>query len=145
MTFIGNSFAKKFFQIFCIQPVKKNFHFLFFFLITHQVVYNFADFFAYLKWNGQGLLKKLCLIIFWKYFANIITMYIKTQNFANSQLYLQFLKVKLSNDVSFVIFGHQTWDLEREGAKITPPPVGTALSRKISHVFLLRNRVSLET
>ena len=77
MTFIGNSFAKKFFQIICIQPVKKNFHFLFFFLITHQVVYNFADFFAYLKWNGQGLLKKLCLIIFWKDFANIITMYIK--------------------------------------------------------------------
>jgi len=57
---------------------------------------------------------------FCKYYYNVY----KTQNFANSQLYLQFLKVKLSNDVSFVIFGHQTWDLEREGAKITPPPWG---------------------
>ena len=27
---------------------------------------------------------------------------------------------KLSNDVSFVIFGHQTWDLE--GGQIDPPP-----------------------
>ena len=28
---------------------------------------------------------------------------------------------ELSNDVSFVIFGHQTWDLE-EWVKLTPPP-----------------------
>ena len=28
---------------------------------------------------------------------------------------------ELSNDVSFVIFGHQTWDLEG-GVKLTPPP-----------------------
>ena len=28
---------------------------------------------------------------------------------------------ELSNDVSFVIFGHQTWDLE-VGVKLTPPP-----------------------
>ena len=28
----------------------------------------------------------------------------------------------LFNDVSFVIFGHQTWDLEEEGVKLTPPP-----------------------
>ena len=27
---------------------------------------------------------------------------------------------ELSNDVSFVIFGHQTWDLE--GGQIDPPP-----------------------
>ena len=27
---------------------------------------------------------------------------------------------ELSNDVSFVIFGHQTWDLEG-GVKLTPP------------------------
>ena len=26
----------------------------------------------------------------------------------------------LSNDVSFVIFGHQTWDLEGGGGKLTP-------------------------
>jgi len=29
---------------------------------------------------------------------------------------------ELSNDVSFVIFGHQTWDLEGGGVKLTPPP-----------------------
>ncbi len=29
---------------------------------------------------------------------------------------------ELFNDVSFVIFGHQTWDLEEEGVKLTPPP-----------------------
>ena len=29
---------------------------------------------------------------------------------------------ELSNDVSFVIFGHQTWDLER-GGKLTPPRI----------------------
>jgi len=28
---------------------------------------------------------------------------------------------ELTNDVSFVIFGHQTWDLEGE-VKLTPPP-----------------------
>ena len=28
---------------------------------------------------------------------------------------------ELSNDVSFVIFGHKTWDLEG-GGKIDPPP-----------------------
>jgi len=29
---------------------------------------------------------------------------------------------ELSNDVSFVIFGHQTWDLEGGGVKLTPAP-----------------------
>ena len=28
---------------------------------------------------------------------------------------------ELSNDVSFVIFGHQTWDLEGGGGQIDPP------------------------
>ena len=28
---------------------------------------------------------------------------------------------ELSNDVSFVIFGHQTWDLEGGGVKLTSP------------------------
>ena len=31
---------------------------------------------------------------------------------------------ELSNDVSFVIFGHQTWDLEG-GGQIDPPPAYT--------------------
>ena len=29
---------------------------------------------------------------------------------------------ELSNDVSFVIFGHKTWDFEGGGVKLTPPP-----------------------
>ena len=29
---------------------------------------------------------------------------------------------ELSNDVSFVIFGHQTWDLEGGGVQLTSPP-----------------------
>ena len=29
---------------------------------------------------------------------------------------------ELFNDVSFVIFGHQTWDLEGVGVKFTPSP-----------------------
>jgi len=29
---------------------------------------------------------------------------------------------ELSNDGSFVIFGHQTWDLEGGGSQIDPPP-----------------------
>ena len=29
---------------------------------------------------------------------------------------------ELSNDVSFVIFGHQTWDLEGGGVQIDPSP-----------------------
>ena len=37
--------------------------------------------------------------------------------FANSKSRVQ----ELSNDVSFVIFGHQTWDLEGGGSN-TPPP-----------------------
>ena len=32
--------------------------------------------------------------------------------------------IKLSNDVSFVIFGHQTWDLEG-GGQNDPPPAYT--------------------
>ena len=29
---------------------------------------------------------------------------------------------ELSNDVSFVILGHKTWDLEGGGVNLTPPP-----------------------
>ena len=40
---------------------------------------------------------------------------------------------ELSNDVSFVIFGHQTWDLERGGGQIDPP----------QHILVFRDRVKL--
>ena len=62
------------------------------------------------------------------FFANIFTIKldfaIKNSIFANLQIFF-FADSKrraqeLSNDVSFVIFGHKTWDLEG-GVKLTPP------------------------
>ena len=60
-------------------------------------------------------------------FANIFTIlrfcdkkfnFCKFANFfANSKSIAQ----ELSNDVSFVIFGHKSWDLEGVGVKLTPP------------------------
>ena len=44
------------------------------------------------------------------------TIFAKLQFFADSKSRAQ----ELSNDVSFVIFGHQTWDLE--GGSNWPPP-----------------------
>ena len=50
------------------------------------------------------------------FFANIFTIYLNFANFfADSISRAQ----ELSNDVSFVIFGHPTWDLE--GGQIDPP------------------------
>ena len=61
--------------------------------------------------------------IFCKHFYYIIGFRDKKINFckfANSNADSKSRAQELSNDVSFVIFGHQTWDLE-EGAKLTPP------------------------
>jgi len=67
--------------------------------------------------------------LFWKYQLHessgtlpewLLDFAIKNSIFANFQMVLQILK-ELSNDVSFVIFGHQTWDLEG-GGQIDPPP-----------------------
>ena len=47
----------------------------------------------------------------------------KNQIFANLQIFFADSKSsaqELCNDVSFVIFGHQTWGLER-GGQIAPP------------------------
>ena len=49
----------------------------------------------------------------------------KSFNFANLKFCFADSKSKaqeLFNDVSFVIFGHQTWDLEGGGGQIDPPP-----------------------
>ena len=48
---------------------------------------------------------------------------IKNSNFCKFAIFLADSKSRaqeLSNDVSFVIFGHNTWDLE--GGQIDPPP-----------------------
>ena len=62
------------------------------------------------------------------FFENIFTIYldfaIKISIFANLQIFFADIKSRaqeLSNDVSFAIFGHQTWDLEG-GGQIDPPP-----------------------
>ena len=47
------------------------------------------------------------------------SIFANLQFFADSKSRAQ----ELSNDVSFVIFGHQTWDLEGGGVKLTPPSV----------------------
>ena len=48
---------------------------------------------------------------------------IKNSNFANLQFFADSKSraQELSNDVSFVIIGNQTWDLEG-GGQIDPPP-----------------------
>ena len=38
---------------------------------------------------------------------------------------------ELSNDLSFVIFGHQTWDLERGGGKLTPAYPGFQVPSRV--------------
>ena len=79
-----------------------------------------------MKWHGLGLHQKCitCHFLDKFFFANIFTIQldfaIKNSIFANLQISLQILKVEhKSNEVSFVIFGHKTWDLE--GGQIDPP------------------------
>ena len=109
------TFAKKFLQIFCKQPVKWNLH-----------IFSFS----WLKMAWSRAFQK-CIIYFFLnnfFFANIFTIKL---DFAKKVQFLQICNFfsdsksraqELSNDVWFVIFGHQTWDLEGGGAKLTPPP-----------------------
>jgi len=84
-----------------------------------------------LKWHGQGLFKNVKYLIFWTIFVwQTFLLYswifgIKNSIFADLHFFLAYSKSKaqeLSNDVSFFIFGHQPWDLERGGGvNLTPP------------------------
>ena len=77
----------------------------------------------------KGFSKMYNLSFFGQFiFANIFTIKL---DFAKKIQFLQICNFfadsksraqELSNDVSFVIFGHQTWDLEGGGVKLTPPP-----------------------
>ena len=61
---------------------------------------------------------------FCKNFYYITGFSIKNSIFANLQFFFADSKsraLEFSNDVSFVIFGHKTWDLEG-GGYIDPPP-----------------------
>ena len=62
-------------------------------------------------------------IVFCKHFYYITGFCDKNSIFANLQIFFADSKSRaqeLSNDVSFVIFGHKTWDLE--GGSNCPPP-----------------------
>ena len=72
-------------------------------------IYNFSFF-------GQFFLQTI-LLYYW-------ILQLKNSIFANLQIFFADSKSRvqeLSNVVSFVIFGHQTWDLEG-GGQIDPPP-----------------------
>ena len=63
-------------------------------------------------------------IFFWKYFYYITGFCDKEFNFCKFANFFADSKSRtqeLSIDVSFVIFGHKTWDFE-EAVKLTPPP-----------------------
>ena len=76
-----------------------------------------------MTWSIQKCI--ICHFLDKFFFANIFTIKldfaIKNSifaNFADSKSRAQ----ELSNDISFVIFGHKTWDLEG-GGQIDPPSV----------------------
>ena len=73
-----------------------------------------------MKWHGQGLFKNVYFlffgqIFFRKHFNYITGFSDKKFNFCKLANFFGDYKSRaqeLSNGVSFVIFGHQTWDLE---------------------------------
>ena len=96
---------------FAYNPSKEICTFLVF-LITHQVIQRFAKSFAYLEWHGQG---RFLIIFFTRLFS-------KKSIIANLQFLFAVSKSKaleLPNDASFVIFKHQTCDLEGGGGSKT--------------------------
>jgi len=63
-------------------------------------------------------------ILFCKHFYYITKFCNKKLNFCKFEIFFADSKSRvqeLFNDVSFVIFGHKTWNLEG-GVKLTPPP-----------------------
>ena len=69
-------------------------------------------------------------IFFLQYFYYITGFCKKKFNFCKLAKFFADSKSRaqeLSNDVSFVIFGHQTWDLEGGGSKFSSTPAGIGL------------------
>ena len=110
-----NKFCEKKLQIFCKQPVKGNLH-----------IFSFS----WLKIRLIKILQKLLHIwngmvkgFFCKHFYYITGFCDKKFNFckfANVFAYSKSRAQELFNDESFVIFRHQTRDLEGGGVKLTP-------------------------
>ena len=71
-------------------------------------------------------------ILFCKHFYYITGFCDKKLNFCKfANFFLADSKRRaqeLSNDVSFVLFGHKTWDLEGGGGQIDPPSISWFLS-----------------
>ena len=120
-------FAKKLLQTICKQPVEGNLH-IFSFSQLHIRLFKILQNFLHI-WNGmvKGFSKMYNLSFFGQFFLQTFLLYnwiLKkkfnfckfTNFFADSKSRAQ----ELSNDVSFVIFGHQTCDLEG-GSNWTPP------------------------
>ena len=123
-----HKFCEKKLQIFCKQPVKGNLHIFSFSWLKirlFKILQNFLHI-----WNGmvKGFSKMYNFsffgqIFFCKHFYYITGFCDKKFNFCKFANFFADSKSRaqeLSNDVSFVIFGHQTWDLEG-GVKLTPP------------------------
>ena len=117
-------------QIFCKQPVKGNLH-IFSFSWLKIRLFKILQKFLHI-WNGmvKGFSKMYNFsffgqIIFCKHFYYITGFCDKIFNFCKFANFFADFKCRaqeLSNDVSFLIFGHKTWDLEG-GLKLTPPSV----------------------
>ena len=113
-----HTFCEKKLQKFCKQPVKGNlliFSFTWLKIRLFNVLQNFLHI-----WNGMvtGFLKMYFL--FFRPFYYKTGFCDKKFNFRKFEIFFADSKSRaqeLSNDVSFVIFGHTTWDLEGG-----PPP-----------------------
>jgi len=97
-------------------------------ICTFLVFLDFAKFFAYLKWHGQGLFKNVYFFIFWTNFFGK-QFYYKTGfcnkkfNFCKFAIFLQILKVEHN---SFPMMYHLSYldikhGIKRGGVKLTPP------------------------
>ena len=120
------SFAKKFLQIICKQPVKGNLHILVFLNYTSGYL-KFCKTFCIFEMAWSRAFQK-CIIFYFLdnfFFANIFTLKLdfakKSSIFANFFSDSKSRAQELSNDVSFFIFGHQTWDSEGVGQIDSPP------------------------
>ena len=125
---IAQVLREKKLQIVCKQPVKGNLH-IFSFSWLKIRLFKILQTFLHI-WNGmvKGFSKIYNFSLYGQiFFANYITEFCdKKLNFFKFANFFADSKSRaqdLSNDVPFVIFGHQTWDLGGGGVKLTPTSV----------------------
>ena len=126
-----HKFCEKKLQIFCKQPVKGNLHNFSFSWLKIRLIKILQKFLHI--WNGivKGFSKMYNFsffgqIFFCKHFCNITGFCDKKFNFckfANVFAYSKSRAQELFNDESFVIFRHQTRDLEGGGSNWLPPSI----------------------